>query len=578
MTRRLGRAGVLAVAAALALTACTAIPTAGPVNEGDGVVATSDPFVPFAEGPRPGDGPTAIVNQFLTASGAGFASDFSVAREYLTPATAESWDPTAQVIVFDSGALKPDFNEVAATVTYDVPVLATLDASGRMVEAADGMRQSLDFTVRKNEAGEWRISSLADGTILAAANFDRLFRPVSLIFASVDQTTQVPEERWLPSNKAATLAARELVQGPSPWLANAVVTGFPAASALEVDSVIVTGGVAAVQLTPESAGDSAQRALAQEQMRLTLTAIPGITRVTLTAGGLSLGGDGSALLAREPLPGSDAAVFVDGRLGVWDGTDLWTVGKDVGGLPPNSTGLAQGYSTARSAWVVDGDTLVSSDANVGGPSGLVARNPDAAAPGNTMELATLYQGSALVSPSIDRHGWIWTADSEGPGEIVAASPGHDPVTLPVPWLAGSTVQSLSVSRDGARLAVLSRAGGKQVLEVAEVVRGADGVPLTIGDPAQVGADIGPSIDAAWVNELTIAVLGEAGGEVPSPLWLVTVGGLTAPQTSVTAATGLSARNGERSLVVVDAAGSLFTRSGTVWSQVEVGPTDLAYAG
>lgn len=578
MTGRFVRAAATALAAVLALAACTTIPTTGPVNEGDGVVATADPFVPFAEGPRPGDGPTAIVSRFLTASSAGFASDFSVAREYLTPATAAAWDPTAQVIVFASGALTPEFNEAAGKVTYDVPVLATLDASGRMVEAADGTRQSLEFTVRQNSAGEWRISGLADGTILAAATFDRLFRPVSLIFSSVDQTTQVPEERWLPANKAATLAARELVEGPSPWLANAVVTGFPPTSALEVDSVVVSSGIAAVQLTPDSAGTPTQRALAQEQMRLTLTALPGITNVTLTAGGLSIGGDGSASLAREPLPGPDAAVFIDGRLGMWDGTDLWTVGKDVGGLPAHSTGLARGYSTARAAWIVGGDALVYSDAIAGGPTTLVARNADASAPSRTMDVSTLYRGTALVSPSIDRHGWIWTAQSQGPSEFVAANPGRNPVTLPVPWLVGSTVQALAVSRDGARIAVLSRTGGKQVLEVAEVVRGADGVPLTIGDPVQVGADIGPSIDAAWVDNLTVAVLGAAGGGVPSPLWLVAVGGLTTPQTSVTGATSLTARNGERSLIVVDKAGALFTRSGTVWSQVGAGPADLAYAG
>jgi hypothetical protein len=340
----------------------------------------------------------------------------------------------------------------------------------------------------------------------------------------------------------------------------------------------VSSGIAAVQLTPDSAGSPTQRALAQEQMRLTLTALPGITNVTLTAGGLSIGGDGSATLAREPLPGPDAAAFIDGRLGMWDGTDLWTVGKGVGGLPAHSTGLARGYATPRAAWIVGGKALVYSDAISGGPTSLVARNADAPAPTKTMAVSTLYRGTKLVAPSIDRHGWIWTAEAGGPSEFVAAAPGRDTVKLPVPWLVGSTVQALSVSRDGARIAVLSRTGGKQVLEIAEVVRGADGVPLTIGDPVQVGADIGPSIDASWVDDLTVAVLGEPGGGVPNPLWLVAIGGLTTPQTSVTGATGLTARNGERSLIVGDKSGALFTRSGTVWAQVGAGPTELAYAG
>ena len=47
--RWLGTAA-LAAGAMLALVACTTIPTNGPVNEGSGVVSSSEPFVPTAEG------------------------------------------------------------------------------------------------------------------------------------------------------------------------------------------------------------------------------------------------------------------------------------------------------------------------------------------------------------------------------------------------------------------------------------------------------------------------------------------------------------------------------------------------
>ncbi len=150
--------------------------------------------------------------------------------------------------------------------------------------------------------------------------------------------------------------------------------------------------------------------------------------------------------------------------------------------------------------------------------------------------------------------------------------------MPVDWLRGTSVQALAVSRDGARIAVLSRTGDKQSLEVASVVRGDDGAPLTIGEPLLVGVDLGPSIDLTWVDELTVAVLGGGGGDVPSDLWLVDVGGLTTAQKSVTGAVGITAREKERSLVVVDNQNQVFARSGTVWSQVGTGPTELAYSG
>jgi hypothetical protein len=480
MTRR-RLAGLIAGAAAavLALAACTTIPSSGPVNEGNGVVSSSEPFVPIAEGPRVDDSPTAIVNGFVTASGAGFAGDFTVAREYLTPAASATWDPNATVTVYDSGALSVDFDEATSTVTYDIPVLATLDDSGRLVEAADGTRETLTFQMERGDDGQWRISGLDDGTILPRAFFERLFTPVDLIFASVDETTQVPELRWVPQSKAATFAARELVAGPSDWLAPAVHTGFPAASALELDSVVVTDGVAAVQLTPGSAGDAAQRSLAEEQMRLTLASIPGVRSVTVTVGGLPIGGDNSADLQPAPLPSTDAAAFVNDRLGMWDGTKVWQVPDSVGELPANSAGLAQSFDAPTAAWVVGGTALVASKALAAGAS-LEPAPDDASVTGATMKTDTLYTGVSLVAPSADRHGWFWTTEHDGGSEFVAVKADGTVAKVPVGWLRATTVQAISVSRDGARIAVLSQSGGKQVLEVASRGGGDEGGPPTDG--------------------------------------------------------------------------------------------------
>ncbi|MGC4173831.1 LpqB family beta-propeller domain-containing protein [Demequina sp.] len=565
-------------AAVLGLAACTSIPSSGPVNEGDGVVSSSDPVVPIAEGPRKDDTPSGIVNGFVIASSAGFDSDFTVAREYLTSEAAATWDPTANVTVFDSGAVETNFDVDTNTMTYDVPVLATLDDSGRLTEAADGTRETLTFTLAQDSNDQWRIAELADGAILAKPNFERLFTPVSLIFASVDETTQVPELRWLPEKKAATLAARELVEGPSEALAPAVHTGFPAASALEVDSVIVTDGVAAVQLTAGSAGDAAQRSLAEQQMTLTLASIPGVRTVTVTVGGVALGGDNSADLAPAPLPGPDAAAFVNDRLGLWDGEDVWQATGDAGGLPPNSRGLAQSFDTSQAAWVVDDSRLVASSLLEDRVGSLEPYDEEAAAPTSQMETDSLYQGTNLVAPSADRHGWFWTTEVSDATELVAVTRKGEVTKLPVDWLRGTSVQGLSVSRDGARIVVLSQSGGKQLLEIASVVRGEDGTPLSVGDPVAIGADLGPAIDVTWVDDLTVAVLGAGGNEVPSELWFVEVGGLTTAMKSVTDAVDITAREQERSLVVVDTEHEAFTRSGAVWSKVATGPSELAYSG
>src|SRR5690606_13792725 len=122
--------------------------------------------------------------------------------------------------------------------------------------------------------------------------------PVELAFVSPDQTTIVPELRWLPLNNTATVAAKELLAGPSSWLADAVVTRFPAGAALDVESVVVEDNVASVALTPESAGSPADRALLEQQLRVTLTSLPHVNNVYISVAGLPLSGDGSVSLSR----------------------------------------------------------------------------------------------------------------------------------------------------------------------------------------------------------------------------------------------------------------------------------------
>lgn len=589
----LGRIAAIAAAVALALAGCVSIPNSGPVEEGDGVIPESNPILPFAEGPQAGASPPAIVSGFLTASAAGFASNFSVAREYLTKEASSDWDPAARVTVFDSGALTPDWNEATGDIQYSVPVAAEVDASGTLVESPDGTREIIEFKVTQNTYGEYRISALDDGAVMSQANFDHLFLPVPLAFSSMDDTTVVPDLRWLPLNNGPTWATRELIAGPSPWLASAVKTGFPPGSALDLDSVVVTNGIAEVKLNSESAGTPAARSLVQQQLTRTLTALPGVVAVTVTVGGVALGGDGSITLNPAPLPDGQAAAIVASRLGMWDGTDLWVVPDDVGALPPDSSDIARSYQGVKSAFLVDGWLLGASDALGGGPETLVPAPaeevlPTSAtpapslspmpAPTEIMEFSELYQGTRLVGPSFDRQGWVWTSEATNAGQLIAVQPGGDTATIDARWLEGRSVQSLAVSRDGARVVVLSREGGQQLAEVAAVVRSNTGIPLTLGEPLAVGVDVTTAIDVQWIDDLSFSILGEAQAEVPSSLWIATVGGETSLSTATVGAKSVTARHGESSIATVGSDGSVRTKAGTGWEEVLTGITDLAYSG
>lgn len=567
------RAWVL-IAACLALAGCVSIPTTGGVEAGDSDVIQAGPILPFLQGPSPDATPRSIVPGFLTASASGSVSGFDVAREFLTGPAAVDWDPLAKITVFDERQVVPTYDEDTGIYTYSVPVAAEVDPSGVMVTASADVRQDLEFHVGTDEFGRYRIDGLDGGIVMSAADFDRFFRPVSLYFVAADGTTMVPEVRWFANNdQIATATARELVAGPSVWLAGGVQTGFPPGSALGVDSVVVNDGVASVALALGSAGDPTQRSLAQQQMLKTLTQLPAVQDVVTTVGAVSIGGNDSVALEAAVLPSEDALVVVDGRLALWDGQTVSVTPPDVGAVPADATGFALGYDGTSVAFNLGGSVEIS--AALSAESGLTPVDEAAApTPDAVVASSVLIPGTSMVEPSFDVYGWVWSGESTSDGVLVAATPGQDPVVIESPWLAGSSIQSVAVSRDGARLAILSRSGVEQVLEVVSIARDQDGRPLAVGEPIAFGPSVRPSIDVEWVDDSSVVALGEESGEMS----LVEIGGWTTDFTSYTGATSVTARNGVRTLLAVGADGALVARNGNGWSPSLSGVKDVAYAG
>ncbi|WP_084105861.1 LpqB family beta-propeller domain-containing protein [Demequina sp. NBRC 110056] len=572
------RATALVLAAALGLAGCASIPTSGPVEEGNADISPVDPLVPIQEGPDPSDDPAAIVTGFLTASASGVATDFTVAREFLTPDAAASWDPGAHTLVYDSGAVTPEWNEATRTVNYGVPLSAAIDESGRRIDAADDAVAPIEFTLAQDAQGQWRISELDDGVVISEADFTRFFRAVDLVFATTDRTTVVPEVRWLPDNNIATAVSRELIEGPSPWLADAVVTGFPASASLAVQSVVVEDGLATVDLSTQSASDPEDSALALEQMRLSLTGLPSVTDVEVRIGGLPLAVSGDAELAAAPVPDGEAAAFVDGRLGVWDGEQLWTTPLTAGGVGDDASGLARAYPGGAVAYLQGGSEVVTTP--LLGEEGTVLVEPtgDLGDPPGPVDTTLLHSGEDLVAPSFDRYGYVWTAETSGDEGLVAIASSGEETALPVEWLQTRSVIAIAVSRDGARIVVVSRAGGQPVVEVAALVRDPGGVPLSVGEPLAIGAGVGTGVEVVWVDDTTVGVLGQVVDGSPTPLWLVEVGGATTVVATIRDAVDVAVRSGETSLLVIAGDGHGEERSGSSWVPVLTGVSEIAYSG
>ena len=224
--------------------------------------------------------------------------------------------------IYGSGDFTPVWDPDAQTVTYSLPVAATLDAQGRMMEVVPGTRTSVVFGVTSILDNRWRISSLDDGIVISEANFALVYRPVEIAFASQDLEVAVPDLRWLPRRNIATYTTLALLGGPSPWLEDAVVTGIGIAAGLDVDAVPVEDGRATVALGAEQCGHRRRSRARGGAVRPDA----GSPRRCHGGGGhrrrFAAGRGWSITLGRPPVPSPSAVVVVDGRVGAWDGDRL----------------------------------------------------------------------------------------------------------------------------------------------------------------------------------------------------------------------------------------------------------------
>jgi len=606
------RALAALAAMAFALGGCATIPDSGPVEQGDPGVVVEQPALPISEGPRPGDTPTEIVTRFVTNAWVGFTADFSVAREYLTFEAGRDWDPAASVVIIGTGKIEPTLDEAKGTLTYSVPVVARLDADGRMIEELPGYRQEFTFLVSEEPVEKWRISELDDGVLILESNFVNHFRPVTLTFATKDGEVAVPEVRWLPNKNIQTRAAAELIEGPSPWLADAVATGFPPSATLAVDSVPISAeGVAGVSVLGASQSDPASRSLMTAQINSTLIGLPGVSRVSVTsASGLPFEGDRALTLSPAQAPAGAAVAVVGDTLGLWDGQQLFALPDGGPALPPNVSMPAMSYDGTLVAFIVDGRTLVTTPALGSDTAALVpyvappvvSPSPSpapsvspSASPSPSVEPSpsvgpspepeppppvwtAVLPGTELVAPSFDRSGWVWTSERRSPGELTAVAPDGTVVAVPAHHLEGHTIESLEVSRDGARIAVLSTIDGSQNLQVMGVWRAADGTPQGVGEPEPLAPGLPLSQEVTWIDPITLAVLGTAAEDVAPAVTIVTVGGRSDTLVGVANAASVTGRNGAVSLVLTTHDGDIYIRSGNGWRGAGKGATWLAHAG
>lgn len=578
------RASVAVAAGVLGalLAGCGAsLPDSGQAGPGRDVgEAAGEPLQAVPEGPRPGAQPAEVVGGFLHA-GAGFEDDHAVARTFLTGAAVTTWRPGRRTLVY------PDDRTLTVTasgtgsvrrVVARAPVWGTVNDAGELVLAEPGTTANAEFEVAR-VGRVWRIQQVASdvGLWMPRYEFERLYTAVRVSFVAAGTRVLVPDLRWYAGARAglATFLVRELLRGPPPALRGAVTTGAPPGTALSVDAVTTSAGIAQVDLS-----SIALRATADERQQLwaqlsaTLRQLPQVSGIDVTVAGAAYPVAGVAAPAGSGDLGYSEDVKVTGPALVLSGGRLLQVDSATGRLTADRSGR----------FVGDVDVSGLRSVSAGPESGLLVGVESAGtrlvrvAPSSPREV--LARGLDLAPAVIDRAGWAWTADRGLPDTVLlspattsalaAVGPGQRTATLRTTWLEGRRVLTVDVSRDGARVAVVSVGeGGRTRLDVAGVVRDAAGRPTALAAPRGAAQGLAGVRDVSWADRINLAVL--AGPADALQPYQVEVGGLvTALPTVKVPAVSTWAGDGLRAVYVATTTGQVLVRSGSGWRTVGPG--------
>jgi hypothetical protein len=485
---RPARAAAVAALLALVLAGCVSIPSSGPVNRGPRVQSGGDSsFVTDPLGPPRNASKTELVGDFLQAATSA-DGNYAVAKEFLTAKAAQSWDPTASVLVRERPASPQDIGGNA--VDCAVSTRASVNALGVYAEQSTDSTQTLSYSFTKVR-GQWRISDLPDGIVLSRTSFENSFQPYPVYFFDPDYNYLVPDVRWFPTGTTVQdRIVKALLAGPTDWLQQGVVaTAFPA-GVKPGSPVSITNSTATVDLSANAAS-AKEPALGrmQRQLEQSLQSI-GITSVAMTARGAPLPvPDSEQSHAVPAVAANSAALLQKGRqFGFYPGLQsLGAISTQIAAL--EGTAVVLDHTETNAAVLAKaGVYLVTAAA----PK-LVDARPN------------------LIAPSIDTFGYVWSVPSTDASAIQATGP--DGVAHPISsdLAPGATIVSLDVSRDGTRvLAYLATESGPQ-LAVAGIVRRA-GLPTSLGELLELPVSSGQPIDATWVDPSTVAALASDGGE------------------------------------------------------------------
>ncbi|MDJ0349875.1 LpqB family beta-propeller domain-containing protein [Cryobacterium sp. PH29-G1] len=533
---------LVAISLAIGLGGCSGIPRDGTVHAGNEIVPDDNPAPVFLPALPQKDASTdSILRGFMDASSSP-ENNYDIARQFLTPAFRATWDPTAGVTVDNGSGRTLTTIDEGATLVAVTPV-AEVDQTGEYREVdASPVPLRYEFQLI---GGQWRISAAPDGTVIDENTFNDVFSAQPVYFYDPGFRYLVPDLRWFPRGASApTKLVNAVLNGPSSWLAGALVSAFPEGSKLTADAVQVVGREAMVDLNSEAL--NADRQTLQRMKAQLAASLPSGLSVEITIDQNSVVIDD--LASRAPI--------IDPRV---DARALLLRGGEFGFLAATGQGITpiDGLSDAIAQLAPTAVTLASgqgSAAVLAGAGVYVVRVDE--------QPVLLDSRAGLLAPSIDNDRFVWSVPANDPSALVVYSPEGEATVLPTPWPEATSISAVKISRDGARLIALLGTGSETRFVVASVIR-TDGTPTGIGAPVLLASGGKVGLDATWIDELTVASL----STLPSGETVIVaqqVGGVSSTVDPPVDSRFLVGSNTVRDLRIVTGTGTLSVQRGAGW--------------
>ncbi|GLF93413.1 LpqB family beta-propeller domain-containing protein [Streptomyces yaizuensis] len=602
-------AGVSAGCGVLLLAGCAGMPTSGEIRSVKASPRADSQVRVEAVPPRKGATPHQVVEGFLEAMTSDDAN-FATAREYLTEGMAKTWRPEAGTAVLAEAPVPGQAREGGPTAQeIDYPL------HGRQIARVDEQlayeattpteyQRTIHLTRQKGADGqEWRIDRLPPGLVLGASDFQRNYRPVNKYYFAAGRNTVVADpvfirQRMDPVTQTdpLTQSVKALLDGPSAWLDPVVESAFPKGTRLKKDAPLTFDDRNTLEVPFNEKANGVSRAQCDRmaaQILLTLKDLSSsrVDQVELQrANGamLCVLSSGTEEAYRpgpsRPVPGHQ--YVVDGR------NRLAVLPKDGQGTPEPVRGPLgeERVPLGRIAVARDEDTAaaVSKD----GRELLVAPigAETAEEPGHAPVLVRS-RGAApanrLSAPSWDGLGDLWVADRDPVhGGLLRFAGGEgkpQPVRI-VPDPGEARIESVRLSADGTRIALLLTRDGRTTLQIGRVERlgSADDPVVRITALRPAAPQMETVTAVSWAGPSRLVVVGEEAGEVQQVRYIQTDGSSSADSVlpGLNSVLAVAASDDERMPLVAHSEGEGIVRlpSGANWQKVVTEGSSPVYPG